>query len=142
MKSLNLSLAALLLASGPALSTPPHSTWTFAPNGRTASLSDTRLSETPLKLACAQRGYLEIDILSGPSTEVNLVGPSKIVLTISGKPRPNGRIVSDVYFKSLTVEFLREAANVEVSGGLSYRLDLTGARRVLDTLESSCLAVS
>jgi hypothetical protein len=41
----------------------------------------------------------------------------------------------------LTAEFLREEGEVDVTGERS-RLHLNGARRVLQTLESSCMAVS
>jgi hypothetical protein len=97
---------------------------------------------SPLRLACSDRGYLEIDILSGPSPEVTLTGPSKFLLTIRGELSPAGRITSRVHFRSLTAEFLREEGDVEVLGERSYRLHLNGARRVLQTLESSCMAVS
>jgi len=55
---------------------------------------------------------------------------------------PEGRITSNVFFKSLTVEFLRQEGEIEVLGGRPYKLHLDGARRVLETLESSCLAVA
>ena len=42
----------------------------------------------------------------------------------------------------MTAEFLREEGEVQVLAERSYRLHLNGARRVLQTLESSCLAVS
>jgi hypothetical protein len=135
--------------------------WTFERQGLTAVLSDSRMEGTPLRLSCAQQGYLEIDILSGAenakpnaglngtvlavaatSREVTLVGPSNMRLTLQGKPSSDGRFISRAYFKSLTAEFLREEGEVEVVGAKSYRINLEGARRVLDTLQSSCLAVT
>lgn len=90
----------------------------------------------------ARRGYLEIEILSGSNAEVPLIGPSKFILTIRGDLSPAGSITSLVHFRSLTDEFLREEGDVEVVGERAYRLHLNGARRVLQTLESSCMAVS
>jgi len=117
--------------------------WTFERQGLSAILSDPAVDGSPLRLSCAQQqGYLEINILSGSKPEVTLVAPSKIRLTLRGELSPDGRITSNVYFKSLTVEFLREEGEVEVLGGRTYRLHLDGARRVIDTLESSCLAVT
>ena len=117
-------------------------TWTFEQQNLSASLQEPELQMSPLRLACSERGYLEIDILSGPSPEVTLTGPSKFLLTIRGELSPAGRITSRVHFRSLTAEFLREEGDVEVLGERSYRLHLNGARRVLQTLESSCMAVS
>jgi len=117
-------------------------TWTFERQNLSASLQEPELQMSPLRLACSDRGYLEIDILSGPSPEVTLTGPSKFLLTIRGELSPSGRITSRVHFRSLTAEFLREEGEVEVIGERSYRLHLSGARRVLQTLESSCMAVS
>jgi hypothetical protein len=141
MKLIPLLLIATLSGSNSALSDPAP-TWTFESNGLTATLLDPEIQESPLRLSCAQRGYLEINILSGPSAAVRLVGPSKIALTIRGELSPEGHITSDVYFKSLAVEFLRQEGEVEVFGSRSYWLHLNGVRRVLETLESSCLAVS
>ena len=117
-------------------------TWTFERQNLSASLQEPELQMSPLRLACWDRRYLEIDILSGPSPEVTLTGPSKFLLTIRGELSPSGRITSRVHFRSLTAEFLREEGEVEVIGERSYRLHLSGARRVLQTLESSCMAVS
>ena len=117
-------------------------TWTFERQNLSASLQEPELQMSPLRLTCSDRGYLEIDILSGPSPEVTLTGPSKFLLTIRGELSAAGRITSRVHFRSLTAEFLREEGDVEVLGERSYRLHLSGARRVLQTLESSCMAVS
>jgi hypothetical protein len=117
-------------------------TWTFERQNLSASLQEPEMQMSPLRLACSDRGYLEIEILSGPSPEVTLTGPSKFLLTIRGELSPGGRITSKVHFRSLTAEFLREEGDVDVIGERSYRLHLNGARSVLKTLESSCLAVS
>jgi hypothetical protein len=117
-------------------------TWTFEQQNLSASLQEPELQMSPLRLTCSDRGYLEIDILSGPSPEVTLTGPSKFLLTIRGELSPAGRLISRVHFRSLTAEFLREEGDVDVLGERSYRLHLNGARRVLQTLESSCMAVS
>jgi hypothetical protein len=117
-------------------------TWTFERQNLSASLQQPELQISPLRLTCSDRGYLEIDILSGPSPQVTLSGPSKFLLTIRGELSPAGRITSRVPFKSLTAEFLREEGDVDVLGERSYRLHLNGARRVLQTLESSCTAMS
>ena len=122
--------------------TNAETNWTFERQGLTAILSDPGIDVSPLRLSCAQRGYLEISILAGSKAEVTLVGPSKISLTIRGELSAEGRITSNVFFKSLTVEFLRQEGEIEVLGGRPYKLHLDGARRVLETLESSCLAVA
>ena len=136
-----MKLIALLLTSAVSLANY-EPTWTFERQNLSASLQEPELQMSPLRLACSDRGYLEIEILSGPSPEVTLTGPSKFLLTIRGELSSSGRITSKVHFKSLTAEFLREEGNVEVIGKRSYRLHLNGARSVLQTLESSCLAVS
>ena len=136
-----MKLVALLLTSAVSL-VNFEPTWTFEQQNLSASLQEPELQMSPLRLACSDRGYLEIDILSGPSPEVTLTGPSKFLLTIRGELGPNGRIISRVPFRSMTAEFLREEGEVEVLAERSYRLHLNGARRVLQTLESSCLAVS
>ena len=136
-----MKLVALLLTSAVSL-VNLEPTWTFEQQNLSASLQEPELQMSPLRLACSDRGYLEIDILSGPSSEVTLTGPSKFLLTIRGELGPNGRIISRVPFKSMTAEFLREEGEVQVLAERSYRLHLNGARRVLQTLESSCLAVS
>jgi hypothetical protein len=116
--------------------------WSYEDKGRAAVLTEPELTEAPLRLACGERDFLEIRILAGPRSEVTLVGPSKIALTIRGSSSSDGRVVSQVYFRSLTAEFLRDGGDVEVIGATRYRLHLDGARQVLQTLESSCLAVS
>jgi hypothetical protein len=116
-------------------------TWTFERQNLSASLQEPDLEMSPLRLACSQRGYLEIEILSDLNAEVTLIGPSKFILTIRGDLSPAGRITSLVHFRSLTAEFLREEGDVEVVGERAYRLHLNGARRVPQTLESSCMAV-
>ena len=136
-----MKLVALLLTSAVSL-VNFEPTWTFEQQNLSASLQEPELQMSPLRLACSDRGYLEIDILSGPSPEVTLTGPSKFLLTIRGEFGPNGRIISRVPFRSMTAEFLREEGEVEVLAERSYRLHLNGARRVLQTLESSCLALS
>ena len=136
-----MKLVALLLTSAVSL-VNLEPTWTFEQQNLSASLQEPELQMSPLRLACSDRGYLEIDILSGPSSEVTLTGPSKFLLTIRGELRANGRITSRVPFKSMTAEFLREEGEVQVLAERSYRLHLNGARRVLQTLENSCLAVS
>ena len=136
-----MKFVALLLTSAVSLANY-EPTWTFERQNLSASLQEPDLQMSPLRLACSDRGYLEIEILSGPSPEVTLTGPSKFLLTIRGELSPAGRITSKVHFRSLTAEFLREEGDVEVIGERSYRLHLNGARRVLQTLESSCMAVS
>ena len=136
-----MKLVALLLTSAVSL-VNLEPTWTFEQQNLSASLQEPELQMSPLRLACSDRGYLEIDILSGPSPEVTLTGPSKFLLTIRGELNASGRIISRVPFRSLTAEFLREEGEVQVLAERSYRLHLNGARRVLQTLESSCLAVS
>jgi hypothetical protein len=136
-----MKLIALLLTSAVSLANY-EPTWTFERQNLSASLQEPELQMSPLRLACSDRGYLEIEILSGPSPQVTLTGPSKFLLTIRGELSPSGRITSKVHFKSLTAEFLREGGDVDVTGERSYRLHLNGARNVLRTLESSCLAVS
>ena len=136
-----MKLIALLLTSAVSLANY-EPTWTFERQNLSASLQEPELQMSPLRLACSDRGYLEIEILSGPSPEVTLTGPSKFLLTIRGELSSSGRITSKVHFKSLTAEFLREGGDVDVTGERSYRLHLNGARSVLQTLESSCLAVS
>ena len=136
-----MKVVALLLMSAVSLA-HYEPTWTFERQNLSASLQEPELQMSPLRLTCSDRGYLEIDILSGPSPEVTLTGPSKFLLTIRGELSPAGRITSRVHFRSLTAEFLREEGDVEVLGERSYRLHLSGARRVLQTLESSCMAVS
>ena len=117
-------------------------TWRFERQNLSASLQEPDLEMSRLRLACSRRGYLEIEILSGSNAEVPLIGPSKFILTIRGDLSPAGSITSLVHFRSLTDEFLREEGDVEVVGERAYRLHLNGARRVLQTLESSCMAVS
>lgn len=117
-------------------------TWTFERHGRAAFLQEPDMQEPALRLACGRPGYLEIDIISGAKREVTLVGPTKIALTLRGEETAPGRITSNVYFKSITAEFFRDEGEIEVLGGHSYRLHLKGARGVLQTLESSCTAVS
>ena len=136
-----MKLIALLLTSAVSLANY-EPTWTFERQNLSASLQEPELQMSPLRLACSDRGYLEIEILSGPSPEVTLTGSSKFLLTIRGELSPSGRITSKVHFRSLTAEFLREEGNVDVIGERSYRLHLNGARSVLQTLESSCMAVS
>jgi hypothetical protein len=136
-----MKLVALLLTSAVSL-VNYEPTWTFERQNLSALLQEPDLQMSPLRLACSDRGYLEIEILSGPSPEVTLTGPSKFLLTIRGELSPIGRITSRVHFRSLTAEFLREEGDVDVVGERSYRLHLNGARNVLQTLESSCLAVS
>ena len=136
-----MKLVALLLTSVVSLANY-EPTWTFERQNLSASLQEPELQMSPLRLACSDRGYLEIEILSGPSPEVTLTGSSKFLLTIRGELSPSGRITSKVHFRSLTAEFLREEGNVDVIGERSYRLHLNGARSVLQTLESSCMAVS
>jgi hypothetical protein len=136
-----MKVVSLLLMSAVSLANY-EPTWTFERQNLSASLQEPELQMSPLRLACSDRGYLEIDILSGPSPEVTLTGPSKFLLTIRGELSPAGRITSRVPFKSLTAEFLREEGDVDVLGERSYRLHLNGARRVLQTLESSCTAMS
>jgi hypothetical protein len=136
-----MKLVALLLTSAVSL-VNYEPTWTFERQNLSALLQEPDLQMSPLRLACSDRGYLEIEILSGPSPEVTLTGPSKFLLTIRGELSPSGRITSKVHFRSLTAEFLREEGDVDVVGERSYRLHLSGARNVLQTLESSCLAVS
>jgi len=118
--------------------------WTFDSVGRIFTLSDPVLEKPPLRLACTPEGYLEISILPTEEAlaEISLIRPSLLTLTIRGRLRSDGRIISNVDFKSLTVEFFREEGEVEVHGGHSYRLHLKGARRVLDYLRNSCTAVS
>jgi hypothetical protein len=134
-------LIPFLLASAISF-TSAETNWTFERQGLTAILSDPGIDVSPLRLSCAQRGYLEISILAGPKAEVTLVGPNKISLTIRGELTPEGRLTSNVFFRSLTVEFLRQEGEIEVLGGRAYKLHLDGARRVLQTLESSCMAVA
>jgi len=136
-----MKVVSLLLMSAVSLANY-EPTWTFERQNLSASLQEPELQMSPLRLACSDRGYLEIDILSGPSPDVTLTGPSKFLLTIRGELSTAGRITSRVHFRSLTAEFLREEGDVEVLGERSYRLHLNGARRVLQTLESSCMAVS
>ena len=136
-----MKLVSLLLVSAVSLANL-EPTWTFEQQNLSASLQEPDLQMSPLRLACSERGYLEIDILSGPSPEVRLAGPSKFILTIRGELSASGRLTSRVPFRSLTAEFLREEGDVDVIGERSYRLHLDGARRVLQTLESSCMAVS
>ena len=136
-----MKFVALLLTSAVSLASY-EPTWTFERQNLSASLQEPDLQMSPLRLACSDRGYLEIEILSGPSPEVTLTGPSKFLLTIRGELSPSGRLTSTVHFKSLTAEFLREEGDVDVIGERHYRLHLNGARRVLQTLESSCTAVS
>ena len=136
-----MKVVALLLASAVSLANL-EPTWTFEQQNLSASLQEPELQMSPLRLACSDRGYLEIDILSGPSPEVTLTGPSKFLLTIRGELNASGRIISRVPFRSLTAEFLREEGEVQVLAERSYRLHLNGARSVLQRLESSCLAVS
>jgi hypothetical protein len=136
-----MKLVALLLTSAVSL-VNYEPTWTFERQNLSALLQEPDLQMSPLRLACSDRGYLEIEILSGPSPEVTLTGPSKFLLTIRGELSPSGRITSKVHFRSLTAEFLREEGDVDVIGERSYRMHLSGARNVLQTLESSCLAVS
>jgi hypothetical protein len=136
-----MKIVSLLLMSAVSL-THCEPTWTFERQNLSASLQEPELQMSPFRLTCSDRGYLEIDILSGPSPEVTLTGPAKFLLTIRGELSPAGRITSRVHFRSLTAEFLREEGDVEVLGERSYRLHLNGARRVLQTLESSCMAVS
>src|SRR5258708_20380194 len=97
-------VALLLMPAVPLANYEP--TWTFERQDLSASLQEPDLQMSPLRLACSDRGYLEIDILSGPSPEVTLTGPSKFLLTIRGELSPNGRITSRVHFSSLTAEFL------------------------------------
>jgi hypothetical protein len=136
-----MKLVALMLASTLSLANY-QPTWTFERQGLAAVLTEPDIAEVPLRLACGERGFLEIRILAGAKSEVTLVGPTKIALTIRGDTSSDGRVVSQVYFRSMTVEFLRQEGDVEVAGSKPYRLHLNGARRVLETLESSCLAVS
>ena len=136
-----MKVVSLLLMSAVSLA-HNEPTWTFERQNLSASLQEPELQISPLRLTCSDRGYLEIDILSGPSPEVTLTGPSKFLLTIRGELSSAGRLTSRVHFRSLTAEFLREEGDVEVLGERSYRLHLNGARRVLQTLESSCMAVS
>lgn len=136
-----MKLVPLLLISTVSLSSYENN-WTFDRQGLTAFLSSSAVGEAPLRLTCAQKGYLEINILSGSKPEVTLAAPSKPSLTIRGELSADGRITSNVYFKSLTVEFLREEGDVDVFGSRTYRLHLNGARRVLETLEGACTAVS
>src|SRR5690348_15297458 len=127
-----MKLVSLLLMS--AVSLVSHEpTWTFEPQNRSASLQEPELQMSPLRLACSERGFLEIEILSGPGPEVMLSGPSRFRLTIRGELSASGRLISRVPFRSLTAEFLREEGDVEVIGARSYRLHLNGARRVLQT---------
>jgi len=134
-------LIPFLLASAVSF-TSAGTNWTFERQGLTAILSDPAIDASPLRLSCAQRGYLEISILAGSKAEVTLVGPSNIRLTLRGELTPEGRLTSNVFFRSLTVEFLAQEGDIEVLGGRSYKLHLDGARRVLRTLESSCMAVA
>ena len=117
-------------------------TWILEQNGRVAFLQEPNMQEPRLRLACGRPGYLEIDIISDAKREITLVGPTKIALTLRGEETAPGRITSNVYFKSIAAEFLRDEGEVEVIGARSYRLPLKGARGVLQTLESSCTAVS
>src|SRR3954453_6708158 len=102
-----MKLIALLLTSVVSLSNY-EPTWTFERQNLSASLQEPDLQTSPLRLACSQRGYLEIEILSGSNAEVTLIGPSRFVLTIRGERSATGRITSLVPFRSLTAEFLRE----------------------------------
>ena len=79
-----MKLVSLLLMSTVSL-VSHEPTWTFEPQNRSASLQEPELQMSPLRLACSERGYLEIEILSGPSPEVTLAGPSKFLLTIRGE---------------------------------------------------------
>ena len=130
----------LVLSSVSMVSHEP--TWTFERSGLAVSLVEPSMQDPPLRLACGRSGYLEIQILAGAKQEVTLVAPSKMALTIRGQQTAPDRITSNVYFKSITAEFLRDEGEIEVLGGHSYRLHLKGARGVLQTLESSCTAVS
>lgn len=131
----------LMLSSVSMVSHEP--TWTFERSGLAASLVEPSMQEPPLRLACGRPGYLEIEILAGAKQqEVTLVASSKIALTLRGTQTAPDRITSNVYFKSITAEFFRDEGEIEVLGGHSYRLHLKGARRVLQTLESSCTAIS
>ena len=136
-----MKVVALALIS--VLSAASHQpSWTFEHQGLAAFLTAPDMADPPLRLACSNRGFLEISILSGPTSEVTLVGSNKIALTIRGDANPEGRIVTQIYFRSITAEFLRDEGDVEVTGGKPYRLQLGGTRRVLETLESSCMAQS
>ena len=136
-----MKLFSLVLLSTVSLSSL-EPTWTFERHGQAAFLQEPDMHEPPLRLACGRPGYLEIDILSDSKEEVILVGPTKIALTLRGQQTAPGRITSSVYFKSITAEFFRDEGEVEVRGGKSYRIHLKGARNVLQSLESSCTAVS
>jgi hypothetical protein len=138
-------LAALLAISGSICAAREmEQSWTFDSVGRIFTLSDPVLEKPPLRLACTPEGYLEISILPTDETliEISLVRPSLLTLVIRGTLRSDGRIISNVDFKSLTAEFFREEGEVEVHGGHYYHLHLKGARRVLDYLRNSCTAVS
>jgi hypothetical protein len=56
-------LIPFLLASAVSF-TSAETNWTFERQGLTAILSDPAISASPLRLSCAQRGYLEISILA------------------------------------------------------------------------------
>lgn len=141
-----MKIISLIAASAFALISD-SSHWTLDRAGVSAALSDARLLDIPLRLSCAvDSPYLQIEIFAGPANSpsdgVTLVGPSNIRLSLQGRMSPGGRLISTVYFKSLTVAFLREEGEVEVLGEKPYRINLYGARRVVDALQSSCLPVT
>ena len=51
-------------------------TWTFEQQNLSASLQEPELQMSPLRLTCSDRGYLEIDILSGPTRSSNREEPA------------------------------------------------------------------
>lgn len=135
---LPVSLAAALLISTSAVAGP---SWTVDQGGMTAVFSSPELEAPPLRLSCAKGGFLVIDVLSGPTDAITLTAPERYAVTIRGEARA-GRILSNVHFRSMTLEFLREEDELQVSGKQSYRVRLEGLRDVLRTIESACLASS
>jgi len=136
-----MKLFSLVLLSTVSLSSL-EPTWTFERHGLSAFLQEPDMQETPVRLACGRLGYLEIDIVSGHKEEVTLIGANNVALTLRGDRTAPGRITSKVYFKSITAEFFRDEGDVDVMGDRPYRIHLKGARSVLQTLESSCTAIS